>query len=487
MLDILYVGGERKDTSVIKDLPVTLDHVQNGMIALSALRTEQYDGIVIHDNLPMLTPNRLVKEIRGLNRHIPIFNLIESESRRSEIFDDLGNGATFYFEPQTQNLDLMLEMILMGKQYYDFIAELSPVDRQFFHQAGNGNIIGISEQMINLFRLITQIRKKDVTTILYGDSGTGKNLIAHCLHNNSLKKNNPFISVNCPAIPKELLESELFGHTKGSFTGADSDKEGKFQAANSGTIFLDEIGDMDLGLQAKILRVLESGEVEKVGSNKTINVNVRIISATNQNLPEMVEKKDFRQDLYHRINVFPITIPSLKDHPGDIPLISYSILKGLCEKHSSSVNYITADSLALLKEYNWPGNVRELENVLERALLTSIDNEITLADVEPLIELSGKPELETSTLEIKDTQDSQEAVQENPDASHHQSYSQDIAEPIEKEATVLKSLKELEIEAIQKTLKHTDNNMSKASKILGISRMTLYRKIDSYGLNSDEQ
>ena len=142
-------------------------------------------------------------------------------------------------------------------------------------------------------------------------------------------------------------------------------------------------------------------------------------------------------------------------------------LKGLCEKHSSSVNYITADSLALLKEYNWPGNVRELENVLERALLTSIDNEITLADVEPLIELSGKPELETSTLEIKDTQDSQEAVQENPDASHHQSYSQDIAEPIEKEETVLKSLKELEIEAIQKTLKHTDNNMSKASKNIG--------------------
>ena len=486
MLDILYVGGERKDTSVIKDLPVTLDHVQNGMIALSALRTEQYDGIVIHDNLPMLTPNRLVKEIRGLNRHIPIFNLIESEPRRSEIFDDLGNGATFYFEPQTQNLDLMLEMILMGKQYYDFIAELSPVDRQFFHHAGNGNIIGISEQMINLFRLITQIRKKDVTTILYGDSGTGKNLIAHSLHNNSLKKNNPFISVNCPAIPKELLESELFGHTKGSFTGADSDKEGKFQAANSGTIFLDEIGDMDLGLQAKILRVLESGEVEKVGSNKTINVNVRIISATNQNLPEMVEKKDFRQDLYHRINVFPITIPSLKDHPGDIPLISYSILKNLCEKHSSSVNYITADSLALLKEYNWPGNVRELENVLERALLTSIDNEITLADVGPLIELSGKPELETPTLEIKDNQDSQETVQENPDASHHQYYSKDIAEPIKKEETVLKSLKELEIEAIQKTLKHTDNNMSKASKILGISRMTLYRKIDSYGLNSDE-
>ena len=176
----------------------------------------------------------------------------------------------------------------------------------------------------------------------------------------------------------------------------------------------------------------------------------------------------------------------MKDHPGDIPLISYSILKNLCEKHSSSVNYITADSLALLKEYNWPGNVRELENVLERALLTSIDNEITLADVGPLIELSGEPELETPTLEIKDTQDSQETVQENPDASHHQSYSKDIAEPIKKEETVLKSLKELEIEAIQKTLKHTDNNMSKASKILGISRMTLYRKIDSYGLNSDE-
>ncbi|MFL2983676.1 MAG: sigma-54 interaction domain-containing protein [Candidatus Neomarinimicrobiota bacterium] len=457
------------------------------MIALSALRTEYYDGVVVHDNLPLLKPDRLVKEIRLLNRHIPIFNLIQSDERRSEIFSDLANGATFYFEPETQDLDLLLEMILMGKQYYDFIAEISEVDRQFFHHIGSGKIIGISEPMINLYRMLSQIRKKDVTTILYGNSGTGKNLVAGCLHGYSLRKNNPLISVNCPAIPKELLESELFGHAKGAFTGADSDKEGKFQAANSGTIFLDEIGDMDMALQAKILRVLESGEVEKVGTNNTIKVNVRVISATNQDLPEMVEEKKFRQDLYHRINVFPITVPSLHDHPGDIPFIAYSILEKLSKKHGSSVSYISSKSLAFMKSYDWPGNVRELENIMERAILTSIDNELSLSDIEPLIDIpeSVKQDMDVlsndKALEAEEPQSDDETVTDNAEVEVKETISSSS------ETVGLKSLKEIESDAIKTTLVHTKYNMSKASKILGISRMTLYRKIETYGLGNDEQ
>ena len=486
MLDILFVGGNRKDVSAIKDLPIELDHVQNGMIALSALNSEYYDGVVIHDNLPLLTPSRLVREIRAVNKHIPIYTLIKSGERRAEILSDLANGATFYFEPDSQSLDLLLEMILMGKQYYDFMAELSEVERQYFNHIGSGSIIGISELMINLYRLLSQIRKKDVTTILYGNSGTGKNLVASWLHDYSLRKNNPSISVNCPAIPKELLESELFGHTKGAFTGADSDKDGKFQAANSGTIFLDEIGDLDMNLQAKILRVLESGEVEKIGANNSIKVNVRIISATNQNLPEMVDEKKFRQDLFHRINVFPITVPSLSDHPGDIPMIAYSILRELIKKHNSPVNYISSDALKFLKNYDWPGNVRELENIMERAILTSQEEELSLADLESLITVDhsvqqvSDPIVEEVPKDGDGFQDEIKAENINVQESDEENIPSIIV-PSE-----LQSLKELEKDAIKKTLIHTKYNMSKASKILGISRMTLYRKIETYGLNSDE-
>ena len=485
MLDILFVGGSKKDVSILNELPLNVDQVQNGMIALSALNTEHYDGVIIHDNLPLLSPDRLIKEIRELDKFIPIFTSIISDDRRSDILKDLQQGATFYFEPETQDPNQLLELILMGKQYYDFIAELSELNRRFYTHNGSRGIIGISEPMISLYRLLSHIRKKDVTTVLYGESGTGKNLVSKSLHNNSLRTDNPFVSVNCPAIPKELLESELFGHKKGSFTGADSDKDGKFQAANSGTIFLDEIGDMNSGLQAKILRVLESGEVEKIGENNSIKVDVRVISATNQNLPKMVEENKFRQDLYHRINVFPITIPSLSDHPGDIPLIAYTILGQLKKKHGLDIKFISSEALVFMKSYDWPGNVRELENVMERAILTSIDDQLTLQDLMPMIDKVS------TTLDKK--VDEKEVQEEKKNLIDKKELSIKGLEEIQDKSSVsgqgvmeLKSLKEIEIEAIKNTLISTKYNMSKASKILGVSRMTLYRKIETYGLDDNE-
>jgi transcriptional regulator with PAS, ATPase and Fis domain len=332
--------------------------------------------------------------------------------------------------------------------------------------------------MLDLYRLLFQIRKKTVTTILYGESGTGKNLVAESLHQNSLRRENPFVSVNCPAIPKELLESELFGHVKGSFTGADQDKIGKFQAANSGTIFLDEIGDMDQGLQAKVLRVLESSEIEKVGSNETIKVDVRIVSATNQNIEEMIEQNQFRQDLYHRINVFPMTIPSLMDHPGDIPLIAYRIIDGLKKKHESEVNYISPGALKLMKNYHWPGNVRELENILERAVLLTDENVITSGNILPLLTKKKEEIIQEKKSELKlDAQTDNEFEKETL-----------LKTKIDKRSgsTPPKTLKEIEKNAIVDALSFTEWNMSKAAKVLGVSRMTLYRKIDSYGIQENE-
>jgi Nif-specific regulatory protein len=293
-----------------------------------------------------------------------------------------------------------------------------------------------------------------------------------------LRRENPFVSVNCPAIPKELLESELFGHVKGSFTGADQDKIGKFQAANSGTIFLDEIGDMDQGLQAKVLRVLESSEIEKVGSNETIKVDVRIVSATNQNIEEMIEQNQFRQDLYHRINVFPMTIPSLMDHPGDIPLIAYRIIDGLKKKHESEVNYISPGALKLMKNYHWPGNVRELENILERAVLLTDENVITSGNILPLLTKKKEEIIQEKESELKlDAQTDNEFEKETL-----------LKTKIDKRSgsTPPKTLKEIEKNAIVDALSFTEWNMSKAAKVLGVSRMTLYRKIDSYGIQENE-
>ena len=212
-----------------------------------------------------------------------------------------------------QNIDRLVELLNSAKRFNKFKKQAPKTSLRHFSGRGFEKIVGYSKKMLDVYHLLSQIKTKDVTTILYGESGTGKNLMARTLHNISLRRDRPNIAVNCPAIPSELLESELFGHEKGSFTGAVERKDGKFLAANSGTIFLDEIGDMSPSLQAKVLRVLESGEIERVGGAETIRVDVLIISATNQDLEKRIENGEFRQDLYHRINVFPITVPPLRD------------------------------------------------------------------------------------------------------------------------------------------------------------------------------
>lgn len=472
MISVLFVGGKDKVIPQFENLPVKVDYVQNGMIGLNALQTSSYESIIIANKLPMLTPSRLIREIRKINLYIPIFCFISDDKRRSQILEDFESGMTFYYEPEAQTSDDLLELVLLGKQYIDFIYDIPEIDRRFFGPQGSGKIVGITEPMLDLYRLLFQIRKKTVTTILYGESGTGKNLVAESLHKNSLRRENPFVPVNCPAIPKELLESELFGHVKGSFTGADQDKIGKFQAANSGTIFLDEIGDMDQSLQAKVLRVLESSEIEKVGSNETIKVDVRIVSATNQNIEEMISKNEFRQDLYHRINVFPMTIPSLMDHPGDIPLIAYRIVDDLKKKHSSSVNYISPGAIKLMKNYHWPGNVRELENILERAILLTDESVITSGNILPL---------------LSDKKVKEEPLKDNPAVVQSETIEpQGLTKKEVTPASEPKTLKEIEKNAIVEALVYTEWNMSKAAKVLGVSRMTLYRKIEAYGIEENE-
>ena len=483
MMNILYVGGKEINIPQLSEMNVNLDYVQNGMIALSAVQTGTFDAVIIEDQLPLMTPTRLIKELVSVDPNTPVIGVVRGRDRQKDLLNDFGLGLFSYFEPDESSGEEIYSILSSAKQFKDFKKDVPKTAARHFTGVGFEKIVGVSQQMLKIYHLMCQIKSKDVTTVLYGESGTGKNLMARTLHMISLRRDRPNIAVNCPAIPGDLLESELFGHEKGAFTGAIERKDGKFLSANSGSIFLDEIGDMSPSLQAKILRVLESGEIERVGGAETIQVDVRIISATNQNLEQKISDGTFRQDLFHRINVFPITVPPIKDRKEDILPTAMSILKSLKKKHNISVECFSHDAVQTLKAYDWPGNVRELENTLERVVLIHDKPIIQSDDVKYIIDENN------SSLQPK------AATEESVPGPVATGASEDVVAPQKSEApsnvpaidtSSVKTLKELEYEAIVAGLDRTNWNMTTTAQQLGISRMTLYRKLDQHGLRKTD-
>ena len=472
---VLYVGDSFDIKQTVAESDKKIDAVQNGMIALNALsdRANKYSAVIIEDQLPLMDPSNLIKQLEHYSK-TPVIAIIRSDKRRAEILANFENGLSGWFEPKGSSVEHFNELLNSCSTFISFSRGLSKNQRLQVNSHGLGTILGVSDSMQKIYTLLLQIQEKDVITILHGESGTGKNLTAKFMHDTSKRSKNPLISVNCPAIPSELLESELFGHEKGSFTGADERKDGKFLIANGGTIFLDEIGDMSSSLQAKILRVLESGEIERVGGAETHIVDVRVISATNQDLNEKIQEGKFREDLYHRINVFPVTLPPLRDRKVDIPLLTYAIFKTLKKKHNLSVSYISPKAIDRLIDYSWPGNVRELENTLERALLICNNTYLTEKDLGSVLD-----EKENTIATVKKTIIDQE-TQETDANEITQTESQKNPKAITKIAT----LKEIEMEAIKLSVERNKWNMTITAEELGISRMTLYRKLEQYGLRS---
>ena len=472
---VLYVGDSFDIKQTVAESDKKIDAVQNGMIALNALsdRGNKYSAVIIEDQLPLMDPSNLIKQLEHYSK-TPVIAIIRSDKRRAEILANFENGLSGWFEPKGSSVEHFNELLNSCSTFISFSRGLSKNQRLQVNSHGLGTILGVSDSMQKIYTLLLQIQEKDVITILHGESGTGKNLTAKFMHDTSKRSKKPLISVNCPAIPSELLESELFGHEKGSFTGADERKDGKFLIANGGTIFLDEIGDMSASLQAKILRVLESGEIERVGGAETHIVDVRVISATNQDLNEKIQEGKFREDLYHRINVFPVTLPPLRDRKVDIPLLTYAIFKTLKKKHNLSVSYISPKAIDRLIDYSWPGNVRELENTLERALLICNNTYLTEKDLGSVLD-----EKENTIATVKKTIIDQE-TQETDANEITQTESQKNPKAITKIAT----LKEIEMEAIKSSVERNKWNMTITAEELGISRMTLYRKLEQYGLRS---
>ena len=309
-------------------------------------------------------------------------------------------------------------------------------------------IVGKSKEMRQLYSLIQRATEGNVTVLIQGESGTGKELVARAIHYNSQRKAGPFITINCAAIPESLIESELFGHERGAFTGAAARRIGKFEQANKGTIFLDEIGDMQPNLQAKLLRVLQERQIQRVGGTADIATDIRVLAATNHDLQAAVKSGSFREDLYYRIAAFPIVIPPLRERREDIPVLANHFLKKYADSGEKSVRAFAPEALQLLVQYDFPGNVRELENVIERAVLL---------ETTELLQAGSLP------LEIPATR------------------SAAVTDPQVSVPNIIIPLDEMERRAIIHALNVTDNNITKAAQALGINRITLHRKLNKYG------
>ncbi|AEF94250.1 PAS modulated sigma54 specific transcriptional regulator, Fis family [Desulfotomaculum nigrificans CO-1-SRB] len=355
-------------------------------------------------------------------------------------------GAIAIFQHITDVIKLLEEL----RQSTNIIRNLS--DK--FGQVTQGkytfeHIIGSSRSIRECIKTAQMAASSNSTVLLLGETGTGKELFAHAIHNASPRKDNPFITINCAAIPDALLESELFGHVKGAFTGAIKEKIGKFELAHSGTLFLDEIGDMNLLLQAKLLRVLQEREFERVGSNQTITIDVRVIAATNRNLRQLVREGKFREDLFYRLNVVEINLPPLREHTEDLlDLANHFIIK-LNRKLGKKVTGITSEALAALHNYNWPGNIRELQNIMERVMLSLENQQVTLQDLAPHLGININPLTQTEEMELL---------------------------PLDKVEQIM----------IQRALNKFGSSVEgkkEAAKFLNISLATLYNKIKKYKIN----
>lgn len=431
---VLSAGGYRIHEADDGDTACTLVEKNVFDLVLMDLRMKRMDGDVAQ------------KKMLRINPDTPVVIMTAYGSVRSAV-EALKSGAENYI---TKPIDIDELKILVRKTLHrhQLEAENRNLKEQLGKQFNLGNIVGSSPSMRELIETLKLVAPSDATVLIQGESGTGKELVASAIHHNSPRKSEPFIKVNCAALPETLLENELFGHEKGAFTGATAAKKGRFQMADQGTMFLDEIAEMTPATQAKILRVLQEREFEPVGGTRSIRVDTRIISATNRNIEEEVAGDRFREDLYYRLNVVALTVPPMRDRLADIPLLAEHFLKQYATKNKRTFKGFQPRAMDLLMRYSWPGNVRELENVIERAVILSMGERI--------------------------------GPEQFPDALVEQDSSIISGSPLLASG---RSLKEVEKEMILKTLDDMSGNRTQTAKLLGISRRTLQLKLKQYGIN----
>lgn len=367
---ILVIDDEKNILLVIKKALINeydeITTVETGEKAIELLNANFYDIIITDLKLPGISGIDILKHVRKNNLETDVI-IITAFATTTSAIEALKLGATDYLlKPfNIDELRIVVNNILKNRALKE---ENITLKKQLFADVDTSGIIGKSKSTENIKKMIGKISNTDVTVLITGESGTGKELVAKAIHANSSRKNERFLSINCAALPETLLESELFGVEKGAFTGAHNMKKGLFELAHKGTLFLDEIGEMPMAMQAKLLRVLQEFVIRRVGGTENIKIDVRLITATNRNILEEVQKGNFREDLYYRINVFHINIPPLRERIDDIPLLINYFLNKISLKHKRNTPKISKDAINILEKYSWPGNIRELENIIERIL-----------------------------------------------------------------------------------------------------------------------
>lgn len=448
---ILVVDDDDAHRTMLKTLiggwGYAISQANDGSIAIEMAAQQPFDLILMDIRMLKVSGLEALEQIKQINPAIPVI-IMTAYSSIDTAVEAIKKGAYDYLT-KPLDFDRLKLIIERAMEHISLKAENLKLKFEIDSRFDRQQIIGNGPAMTALLETVSQVAPSEATVLVTGQSGTGKELIAAAIHHNSPRRSGPFVKINCAAISENLLESEMFGHEKGAFTGADRRKEGRFVQADKGSLFLDEISEMPLGMQVKLLRVLQERELTRVGGEAVIKVDVRVIAATNQNLEEMVAAGEFRQDLYYRLNVVELNVPPLAHRREDIPLLAQAFLENFAEQNHKQIKGFTPQAMDVLVRYDWPGNVRELMNAVERAVV-----------------LAREAYLDTGDLPVK----SQAAGEATAAACPPPFIPENMP------------LEEIEKVSILQTLKAADGNKSEAARRLGITRKTLHKKLKKYGV-----
>jgi len=455
--------------------PVELSH--NAIDALKKYKENDYSMVITDMTMPKRSGLELLKDIKRLDSAKPVIMATAYATVETAV-EAMKHGAFDYIKKPI-DFDSFLFLVERALAFKGHTGSMVPLEGEPKPVKGrvtetSKEIVTQNQEMLNLLDVTQNISKSKATVLIQSESGTGKELLAHYIHDHSERAGKPFVAVNCAALPDTLLESELFGYKKGAFTGANQDHRGKFEQAHTGTILLDEISEMALPLQAKLLRVLQEHEIDKVGGKEPIQVDVRVVATTNRGMLEMVESGKFREDLYFRLNVIPLALPALRERMDDLPVLVEHFLDKHSRLNKRERPTVSPETMAILRDYRWRGNVRELENVVERALLLCDGKEIKPHNLLMHSQM-GKQSINQDLARATTSQPTPESAEEIPE-------SKDSALGIE----VGMSMKEAEKKLIFETLRETGGNRTKAAKILGISIRTLRNKLNEYRAEGED-
>lgn len=425
----------------------------NGLEALGLYRKDSYDLVIADLKMPQMDGIELLKQLKLEFPDVSLIMMTAYGSIRTAV-EAMKMGAYDYVAKPVSAEEIRL-VIQRAFERQNLITEIRTLRKELEERFGLDNIIGKSNAMQRVYDLILQVANTDATVLITGETGTGKELVAHAIHHNSNRKNCPFVVINCSALPETLLESELFGHEEGAFTGATKQRIGKFEYADTGTVFFDEMGNLPLSMQTKLLRLLQEKSFERIGGNQTIKVDVRVLAATNKDLNKLSEEGCFRKDLYYRLNVIPIQLPSLKERREDIPLLVTHFIEKYNKVFKKEIKSISQNVLNMMMSYYWPGNVRELENLVERTVIMAKDHVISEIELPMPNQKQARERFE----DIDNDQITDNSLEDF--LAHYENI------------------------YITRLLKRCNGRIDSSAKISGIDVKTLYRKMKKYNINKD--